>query len=139
MPTQYLIDSSIWIEYLNGNMEVRKWVNNNISEAVFSPITYAEVSAGMKEITKKYKLFQSIYNNSRLIVVDAEIGELTETIHKQVRAKGFGHHKVVPDYYLASTCIINNLFLVTVNRKDFEQIDGLKSKYFNLNSGEWEG
>jgi predicted nucleic acid-binding protein len=128
MSTQNLLlpDSCIWIEYLNKNEKVIEWIDKRIENCVFNPIVYAEVATGEKTDSKKYKLFKSIYENALGFAITPKTGEIAESIHRSLRVKGLGHNRVLPDYYIAACCIENGITLATINKRDFENIEGLR-------------
>jgi predicted nucleic acid-binding protein len=63
--------------------------------------------------------FNLLINHSILHPIDNKIIEETIAIRKRHKIK-------LPDAIIAATCIVNGLDILTLNSKDFENINGLK-------------
>ena len=63
--------------------------------------------------------FNLLINHSIIHPIDNKIIEETISIRK-------GHKIKLPDAIIAATCLVNGLDILTLNTKDFENIDGLK-------------
>jgi hypothetical protein len=63
--------------------------------------------------------FNLLINHSILHPIDNKIIEETISIRK-------GHKIKLPDAIIAATCLVNGLEILTLNIKDFENIEGLK-------------
>jgi predicted nucleic acid-binding protein len=64
----------------------------------------------------KFNLF---INHSVIHQIDNKTIEITIEIRKKNKIK-------LPDAIIAATCLVNGLDILTLNIKDFENIDGLK-------------
>jgi predicted nucleic acid-binding protein len=60
-----------------------------------------------------------LINHSIIHPIDNKIIEETISIRK-------GHKIKLPDAIIAATCMVNGLDILTLNTKDFENINGLK-------------
>ena len=63
--------------------------------------------------------FNLLINHSILHPIDNKIIEETISIRKSLKIK-------LPDAIIAATCLVNGLDILTLNMKDFENINGLK-------------
>ncbi len=121
-----IIDTSILIDYLRRpkiSSPFKKLVEQNKEERFsISILTVQELYAGKssKEALKE-NFFLEIINKMDILPYTYKIaqlaGELTRDYHKNL---GF------PDAAIAATAILNKASLVTLNKKDFKEIKGLK-------------
>jgi len=127
----FLIDTCIWIEVERGAMGPADVADYTGDAPVFiSPVTLAELSFGA-EIAKTENIRQKrLASLDRLrkkpfIAIDENTGLLFGRIAAHLRREGKGHRYRVQDVWLASQAIQRGLKLLTMNRKDFQDIPGL--------------
>lgn len=132
MVTKYLLDTDIAISALKGKHPVDELLELGKRGAVasLSVITVYEVCEGIhgsKKITietgeQQFNQFIEDYIEE-LIPLDLEIAKTAGKIRAQLRREG----KVIPDtdILIAATCIVNDLTLVTKNKRHFARIKGL--------------
>lgn len=124
----YFLDSSVIVEYLRNNKDIIKFIDSFPYDLSSSYVVKAELYEGVnlskdKSLAKnKLELFfngldkvYSITNSSSKI-----FGE----IRASLRVSG----NLIEDFdiLIASTCVANNLPLITLNIKHFSRIDNLK-------------
>ncbi|MBI4398311.1 MAG: PIN domain-containing protein [Candidatus Omnitrophica bacterium] len=110
--SSYLLDSVILIDYLNFVPEATKWILSlNKEEAVISPVTRAEVLAGIK-INKER--FTSFLDQFECVDIDATDGNRAAELRQQYRWK-------LPDALQAACALNRNLKLATRNTKEFQE------------------
>lgn len=117
-----LCDSNILFEFLRGNEAVQAALKKIGTERIaFSIITHAEAYAGasklnfvvLKHTLAKYKLYHFSQSASH-------------TFNGLMQSNHHRHSKWIPDAIIASIALDNNLELYTLNKKDFNFIEGLK-------------
>ena len=127
----FLIDTCIWIEVERGAMgpaDVAEFTGN---EPVYiSPVTLAELSFGAETARTESIRQKRLASLDRLrkkpfVAIDEDTGLLFGRIAAHLRREGRGHRYRVQDVWLASQAIQRGLKLLTMNRKDFEDIPGL--------------
>lgn len=120
---RYLLDTGIVIRHLRGHKPIVGLVRglNRTDRLAVATMTHLEVYAGMRppESYATRKLLSRFVN----LPLDAAIAERAGNLIKQGRQ---GKHPIaVPDAIIAATALRHQLTLVTLNRRDFENIPGL--------------
>ena len=122
MGRKILIDTNIAIGYI-GNRLSAKSMNrlDTIFDAEYhiSVINKIELLGYPNLDKNEEEKFNLLINHSILHPIDNKIIEETISIRK-------GHKIKLPDAIIAATCLVNGLDILTLNTKDFENIDGLK-------------
>ncbi len=121
MGRQYLIDSNAVIDYLTRKlsqkgMDFMSKVINNIPN--LSVITKIEV-LGYKTTSEAEQFLNDFIDDSLLFGLNDDIIEQTILIRKSYKLK-------TPDAIIAATAHVYNLTLITRNKKDFKDIEGLE-------------
>lgn len=122
MGRKILIDTNIAIGYI-GNRLSAKSMNrlDTIFDAEYhiSVINKIELLGYPNLDKNEEEKFNLLINHSILHPIDNKIIEETISIRKAHKIK-------LPDAIIAATCMVNGLDILTLNTKDFENIDGLK-------------
>jgi len=116
----YLLDTNAVIYYFKGMQKavaVFKLIEDANEEVNLSVITKIELLSFDNE--DELKNIDRLLVNSRIFSLDDEIVDKTIEVRKKYKLK-------LPDAIIAATAMINNLILVTHNKKDFKEIRGLK-------------
>ncbi len=124
----YFLDTSVIIDYLRGKEETVKKINSLDGNLTSSYICLSELFEGVfrskeKEKIKKIILgfFQSL---NTVFTIDEKIAEKFGQLRKELKQKGEIIEDI--DIFIAATCIVNNLILVTLNKKHFSRIKQLQ-------------
>ncbi len=116
------LDSDIIIEFLKSNDKTKEKINSLNASFYATPINIFEVWYGKN----KQEGTKGFLDNIKIIDIDKETGLLSAEIMEKLRDDG----KLIEfrDVMIASACIINNVELLTNNRKHFERLKrfGLK-------------
>ena len=116
------LDSDIIIEFLKSNDKTKEKINSLNASFYATPINIFEVWYGKN----KQEGTKGFLDNITIIDIDKETGLLSAEIMEKLRDDG----KLIEfrDVMIASACIINNVELLTNNRKHFERLKrfGLK-------------
>jgi len=121
----YIIDSDVMIGLLKKKHEVVEMIKNiDMSDRGTSIICIGEIMEGLdeKQAMELTKFFESI----RIYDVNLDIIFIFVELRKTLRKKGQMIDNM--DLLIASTCLANNLTLITGNVKHFERIKGLNIK-----------
>ena len=122
MGSKILIDTNIAIGYIGNCLNVQTMdkldsiFNNQYHLSAINKIEMLGYPDLNKNEEEKFKL---LINNSIIHPIDDKTIEMTINIRKRNRIK-------LPDAIIAATCLINGLGILTLNTKDFENIEGLK-------------
>jgi len=122
MGSKILIDTNIAIGYIGNRLNVQSMdkldslFNNQYHLSVINKIEMLGYPDLNKNEEEKFKL---LINHSIMHPIDDKTIEMTINIRKKNRIK-------LPDAIIAATCLINRLDILTLNTKDFENIEGLK-------------
>ena len=118
-----ICDTNILIEFYKGNDDVTNLLSQiGIENISISAITQAELYFGALNKTelRKIKKHLSILN---IFPVTTKI---TSKFVKLMETYSLSHKICLPDALIASTTIINDVELYTLNLKDFQFIDELR-------------
>jgi len=126
--TSYFLDTSVIIDYLRGKENIVDLLDNLDGELTSSYFCLAELFEGVyrsknKEKTKEIIIhfFSGLHGTYG---VDPEIAEKFGQLRKDLKTKGAIIEDI--DLFIAATCLINNLTLVTLNKKHFARVKGIK-------------
>jgi predicted nucleic acid-binding protein len=116
-----LIDSDIIIEILRGNIQIASLVKKmwqKGSQFSYSPITVAEVRAGMRPAEKKVTM--DLFESMECITIDTSIAEKAgEYLQAYRRSQGVE----LGDALIAATAFVDHSELLTLNRKHYPMSD----------------
>lgn len=133
---RFTFDTNILSYYLKGDDEIGDRLKKEFSsgnEFIINPITYYEINRGLLAINsqKKLKKFKVLCEVFGIIELSNKVFEKAAQIYANLRRKG----ELIEDadILIAATCIINDLILVTNNKKHFSRIKDLKNEnWLNL-------
>lgn len=125
---QYLLDTSIWVFFLRGKLELDKIIREKGTENCFiSEITLFELRYGAENSenpTKSHKAVDLFVNGLSIIPI---VGSIKKYAKEKVRLRRLGkpmHDEF--DLLIGVTAIENKLILVTDNTSDFQNLSGIK-------------
>lgn len=124
---KYLLETSVIIEYLRGNKEWVKKIDELEGETVSSYVCLAELYEGIARDTKggaRKKVLGLFKSLSYVYPVDGGVAEAFGKLRAELKKSG----RVIEDMDLlvAATCLVTGSILVTENKKHFERVAGLE-------------
>lgn len=126
--TSYLLDTSVIIDYLRDKETAVQLLDNLEGEFFSSYICMSEIYEGVyrvnnpKEIADAVtKFFTSL---SGIYGVDEDIAKKFGEIRADLKRKGILIEDL--DLFLAATCLVYDLTMITFNQKHFSRITNLK-------------
>lgn len=129
MIKKYTFDTNILSYYIRGNEEIKNRLTRELSggnQFIINPITYYEISRGLLAINSpvKSKKFKELCQVFGILELSKRVLDIAAQNYAILRKKG----ELIEDadLFIAATCIVNDLILITNNRKHFSRIDGLK-------------
>jgi len=131
-----LIDTCIWIDVERGYISPSDVALYTGKDPVYiSPVTLAELGYGTEmarseEIKQKRKSSLERLRKKPLLIIDDGTGLVFASVAASLKKSGRGSSFRIQDIWLASQAIQNNFSLLTKNKKDFEDIPGLKLVVF---------
>lgn len=124
----YLVDTSIIISYLQGKSDVVKLLNDMEGELASSYICLAELYEGVSRVKNKLEIEKSITDFfkslSKLYTVDEKVAKQFGEIRAKLKIEGQVIEDI--DIFIAATCLVYDLTLITHNVKHFSRINNLK-------------
>lgn len=124
----YLVDTSIIISYLQGKTDIVNLLNSTEGELTSSYICLAELYEGISRVKNKSKTEKSVMDFfrslSELYTVDEKITKQFGEIRARLKTKGNVIEDI--DIFIAATCLVYDLTLITHNIKHFSHIDNLR-------------
>jgi predicted nucleic acid-binding protein len=119
----FLVDSNVLIDISRGNVAAIKYVDALTEPWVISQVTALELIVGARDKRDLAVIdgFLSLYS---VVPLNDEIGRRAYELLKAY-AKSRGLH--VFDSLIAATAIASDLTLLTLNRKHYQMIDGLRT------------
>lgn len=124
----YLLDSSAVIGYIKGNKEIVDYIDNiNNVEISSSYIVMCELCEGLERVKDRKSeevVIGYLESLGKLYGVDAKTAMIFGKIRSDLKRKG----NVIEDMdiLIASTCMANDLTLLTLNEKHFKRVEGLR-------------
>jgi len=122
MGRKILIDTNIAIGYIGNRLSLQamdkldKIFNEEYHLSVINKIELLGYPNLDKNEEEKFNL---LIDHSIIHPIDNKTIEMTIAIRR-------GHKIKLPDAFIAATCLVNELTILTLNTKDFENIEGLK-------------
>ena len=119
-----VIDTSIFIEFLRSKQKENTILYNlpeNIRHSL-SSVTLFELYMGATSSEKESDILKST-DELTILPFSDEIAVKAGRIYQELRKK----NQLIDfrDIFIAATCLVHNLELVTLNKKHFERINGL--------------
>ena len=125
---KYLLDTNVCIKYLNGSSEsVKRHIKKlHPSEIVICSVVKSELFAGAYKSKNKEKTLDKLkifFSPLKSLPFNDEVAEAYGKIRAELEKKGtpIGPY----DLQIASIAILNNLILVTHNKREFRRVEGL--------------
>lgn len=130
MTDKYLLDTNIIIDLFKGENKTVEIINKIGNEKIFlSAVAISEYYVGVYRSNnpqEQITTFENFIKKGEIIILDIDSKIAKKFGELQANNKRKGELKPVLDLFIASTCLVNNLILVTKNIKDFKDIEGLK-------------
>lgn len=131
---KYFLDTSVIIDYLKNKEEIVAFVNQLDGELTSSYICLAEFYDGVHQATRNQtqikKSVESFFLGlDEVYTIDKPIAQEFGRIRAQLKQKG----EVIEDLdiFIAATCTINHLILITHNQNHFKRVPHLLLKDFS--------
>lgn len=128
----FLIDTSVWIEVERGRMRVESVVAITGDSPVYvSPVTIAELRYGAEiavdpDIRARRLAGVRKIEDRPILPIDGGTGEVFGNLGALLAKGGRGKDFRIQDLWIASQAVQHGLTVLTHNRKDFEDIPGLR-------------
>lgn len=122
---KYLIDSDILIDFFNNKSKAVQLITSfDYSELAISVVTVAEILEGLVDNPEKFRSIRGGLSKLTLFNLDWDVAEKFSIERAKLRKAG----KLIEnmDIFIAATALVNNLVLITGNKKDFGEISELK-------------
>jgi len=132
----FLIDSCIWIDVERGIISPSDVaLYTGINPVYISPVSLAELGFGLEmavdeDIRQKRASSFERLRKKPLLIIDDGTGLIFARLAADLKKSGRGSSFRIQELWLASQAIQNNFFFLTKNKKDFEDIPGLKLVVF---------
>lgn len=129
MTKKYFLDTSVIVDCLKGKREQVNFVNDLEGELSTSFVCLAELFEGIFRVNNRTELEKGLLDFisglDNIYGLDAEIAKEFGKIRWELKKRG----KVIEDLdiLIAATCIVNNLTLVTSNKKHFGRVGSLQT------------
>jgi predicted nucleic acid-binding protein len=125
MSSGLLIDSSLFIEHMRAKDKTNTTLAGVLRKETglfISTVIEYEVEVGMT--SPHQELWNSLSEDLKILPFDSEMVQMACKIKHGLKAKGVQIE--LADLFIAATAMVNELPLATLNRKHFEQVDGLR-------------
>ena len=127
----FLIDTCVWVDVERGKISPQDVSYYTEKHPVFiSPVSIAELTCGA-EITKDESIKQkrlaalNRLKKKPVLIIDETTGDIFGRLSAALTGHGRGAHFRVQDIWLASQAIQHGYKFLTLNKKDFADIQGL--------------
>ncbi len=123
----YLLDTSVIIDYLRGKPQAVDLLNGISGGLYSSYICLAELYEGVHRVRNREeieKIVTDFFMSLSLVYgVDEKIAQKFGEIRADLKRKGTVIEDL--DLFLAATCLVHDLTLITFNQKHFSHVDQL--------------
>ncbi len=119
-----VVDTTIFIEFLRATDRSKTTLASLSSDAVLfvSAVTVFELFSGASD-EAKYADVHKLLNEVLVLPVNAEVGEKSGEIFRQLRSSG--QMIEATDILIAATALIYDIPVLTLNKRHFERVQGL--------------
>lgn len=125
----YFLDTSIIIDYLRGGEKTVNLVDSLEGDLTSSYFCLAELFEGVdraKDKERAKKIVVQFFAGLKFILgINQAIAEKFGQLRKELKNKGSIIEDI--DIFIAATCLVNDLTLITLNKKHFSRIKELKN------------
>jgi predicted nucleic acid-binding protein len=122
MGKRYLLDTNIVIYYLGGVLP--KPAQQFTDEVLMHKVNLSVISK--IELFSWIPLAQADLDNLKTFIANANVINLEDDIvSKTIFIRKYNKKVKLPDAIIAATCLAHNLTLISRNKTDFKDIDGL--------------
>ena len=125
MSSGILIDSSLFIEHMRAKDKKNTFLADILrhdSMLFISAVVEYEVELGMTP--RHIEQWSTIRRRLKILPFESSKALMACKVKHELKAKG--KHIDLADLFIAATAIVNGLPLATLNRKHFDNIDGLR-------------
>ena len=120
-----IVDTDITIDFLRGQKNAITLFKSKYESISFSAITVAEIYSGIRTKNEETEI-ERLFSIFPVIPTSSDIARLAGKMVKQYR---LSHNVEIPDALIASTCILSDADLYTLNIKHYPMFKGLKPPY----------
>lgn len=120
-----VVDTNILIEHLRAKDKMSTTLHRvtDGGELFLSVVTLYELYIGATSVEKKNDIIH-ITNNFKILSFTDHVATTAADIYQSLRSQ---HHVIeFRDIFIAATCIVHDLPILTLNKKHFARISGLK-------------
>ena len=119
-----LIDSSIFIGMARKEPKAEQAMARiGEAEVLFCDVVLAEILAGARNHEEYKKTFAHITRSYRILPITPEA---CDRFREMLAAKGANEGVHISDFLIAATALANDCALLTLNKKHFEKVKGLR-------------
>ena len=125
MPTDFLVDSSLLIEYFRTKNKSATRLYRLIQDGrqmVLSVVVLYEILAGADAAQRDF--WKDFLHGAVRLPFDERVAEIAADIFRTLQQKNIRLESC--DVFIAATAIANGLPVATLNRKHFERIEGVE-------------
>jgi len=125
MSTNFVVDSCVLIEYFRTKDKSVTWFYRLLQEQrkmSLSTVVIFEVLSGADGAQREF--WKGFFHGIVRLPLDERTAEIAADLFRTLRQKNVRLES--SDLFIAATAIANDLPLATLNRKHFEQVDGLR-------------
>lgn len=124
----YLLDTSVIVNYLQGKKQIVTLLDTIEGELVSSCICLAELYEGVYRVKNKLEVEEIVISFfkslSKIYPIDEKIAKCFGEIRAELKKEGNVIEDI--DIFIAATCLVYDLTLITQNIKHFSHINNLK-------------
>lgn len=123
----YLVDTSVIIDYLRGKKKTVDLIDNIEGPLASSYVCLAELFEGVYRANNKEHVKEAVmdfFSSLTIFGLNVEIAEKFGQIRAELKTKGLLLEDL--DIFIAATCIVYDLEVITYNKKHFSHVPDLK-------------
>ena len=123
----YLLDTSVIIDYLRGKEQAVELLNNIQGELSSSYFCVSELYEGVYRAREKERVEESVktffHSLSGIYTLDDSVAQKFGELRARLKKQGNVIEDI--DLFIAATCLVYGLTLITYNKRHFSHIEEL--------------
>jgi len=119
------LDTSVLIDYFRKKNKSKTYLfslTNSFSEFGITSITLFEIFRG--STNQQLEFWETLFKEFKIFSFDIHSARIASELDRKLRGKNLSIG--IPDLFIASIALHNDLLLATLNKRHFERVENLK-------------
>ncbi|MFA6548700.1 MAG: type II toxin-antitoxin system VapC family toxin [Candidatus Margulisiibacteriota bacterium] len=125
MKESLCFDTDVCVDFLRNREPGNILFSHSVEtyQCYLSAITVYELTLGA-EMMKRFQDIRKFIASFSVLPFSLEVAQKAAEVHAKLRK---AHKEIgLPDIFIAATCLVNNIPLITRNKNHYQRVEGLK-------------